>query len=59
MLEVLGNQGMGVPKAKYVIFDEDDYLLEIRFIDYDVKKVQNKILELGFPRKNAEFLGPI
>jgi len=48
-----------IPKAKYVIFDEDDYFLEIRFVDYDIKKVQNKIFELGFPRKNAEFLGPI
>jgi len=55
----VGQPRDGIPKAKYVIFDEDDYLLEIRFIDYDVKKVQNKILELGFPRKNAEFLGPI
>ncbi|KYC51778.1 MAG: phosphodiesterase [Candidatus Methanofastidiosum methylothiophilum] len=48
-----------IHKAKYVIFDEDDYSLEVRFVDYDIKKVQNKIFELGFPRKNAEFLGPI
>jgi len=55
----VGQPRDGIPKAKYVIFNEDDYSLEIRFIDYDVKKVQKKILQLGFPRKNAEFLGPI
>lgn len=55
----VGQPRDGIHKAKYVIFDEDDYSLEVRFVDYDIKKVQNKILELGFPRKNAEFLGPI
>lgn len=55
----VGQPRDGINKAKYVVFDEEDYSLEIRFVDYDIKKVQNKIFELGFPRKNAEFLGPI
>ena len=55
----VGQPRDGIHKAKYVIFDEDDFSLEVRFVDYDIKKVQTKIFELGFPRKNAEFLGPI
>jgi predicted phosphodiesterase len=55
----VGQPRDGISKAKYILFDEDDYSLDVRFVDYDIKKVQNKILELGFPRKNAEFLGPI
>jgi predicted phosphodiesterase len=55
----VGQPRDGIHKAKYVVFDEEDYSLEIRFVDYDIKKVQNKIFELGFPRKNAELLGPI
>ncbi|NYT03864.1 MAG: metallophosphoesterase [Candidatus Methanofastidiosa archaeon] len=55
----VGQPRDGISKAKYIILDEDDYSLDVRFVDYDIKKVQDKILELGFPRKNAEFLGPI
>lgn len=55
----VGQPRDGIHKAKYMIFNEDDYNIDARFVDYDIKKVQNKILELGFPRKNAEFLGPI
>jgi len=55
----VGQPRDGIHKAKYVIFDEDDYTLESRFVEYDIKKVQKRIFELGLPRKNAELLGPI
>jgi len=55
----VGQPRDGIHKAKYLVFDEEYYSLEVRFVDYDVKKVQNKIFELGFPKKNAELLGPI
>ncbi|KYC46084.1 MAG: phosphodiesterase [Candidatus Methanofastidiosum methylothiophilum] len=55
----VGQPRDGIYKAKYVIFDENSWSLEVKYVDYDIKKVQNKILELGFPKKNAEFLGPI
>ncbi len=55
----VGQPRDGIFKAKYIIFDEEDYSLEIKFLDYDIKKVQKKILELGLPLKNAELLGPI
>lgn len=55
----VGQPRDGIYKAKYVIFDEEDYTLESRFVEYDIKKVQRKIFDLGLPRKNAELLGPI
>jgi len=55
----VGQPRDGIFKAKYIIFDEEDYSLEIKFVDYDIKKVQKKILDLGLPLKNAELLGPI
>jgi len=55
----VGQPRDGIPKAKYVIFNDEENSIEVRFVKYDVKKVQNKIIELGFSRKNAEFLGPI
>jgi len=55
----VGQPRDGIYKAKYVLFDEEANTLESRFVEYDIKKVQRKIFDLGLPRKNAELLGPI
>lgn len=42
--------------AKYLIWDGDTRLLEVRFVAYDVAKTVEGILLLGLPRINAERL---
>ena len=39
--------------AKYVIWDNIEQTLEIRFVPYDIAKTAAKIVALGFPQYNA------
>ena len=42
--------------AKYVIWDMDEHLIDVRFIEYDVTGVAEKIKAAGLPLANAERL---
>jgi predicted phosphodiesterase len=42
--------------AKYVIWDNIEQTLEIRFVPYDIAKTAAKIVALGFPEYNARRL---
>ncbi len=44
------------PKAGYVIYDLDEMTIELRRVDYDIKKAQAKILAAGLPRRLADRL---
>ena len=44
------------PKAAYVIYDLDEQTIELRRLDYDIPKAQQKILEAGLPPRLAERL---
>lgn len=41
------------PHAKYVIWDDEARSLEVRFVEYDVKKTADKIIALGIPETYA------
>jgi predicted phosphodiesterase len=41
------------PHAKYVIWDDETRTLEVRFVEYDVMKTADKIVELGIPETYA------
>jgi predicted phosphodiesterase len=44
------------PKAAYVIYDMDEGSIELRRLDYDIPKTQQKILDAGLPPRLAERL---
>ncbi len=44
------------PKAAYVIYDLNEGSIELRRLDYDIAKVQKKILDAGLPPRLAERL---
>lgn len=44
------------PKAGYVIYDMDEMTIELRRVDYDIKKAQAKILAAGLPHRLADRL---
>lgn len=44
------------PKAAYVIYDLDEQTIELRRLDYDIAKAQQKILDAGLPPRLAERL---
>ena len=44
------------PKAAYVIYDLQEGTIEIRRLDYDIRKAQEKILAAGLPPRLAERL---
>jgi len=52
----VGQPRDGNPMAKYAIWDTDAYTLEIRFVPYDIKKVADKIGEIGLPEVHARRL---
>ncbi len=52
----VGQSRDGVPKATYVIYDVDNQTIELRRLDYDLAKTQQKILAAGLPRRLAERL---
>jgi predicted phosphodiesterase len=46
----VGQPRDGNNNAKYVIWDDAEQTLEVRFIPYDIAKTADRIIELGFPR---------
>jgi diadenosine tetraphosphatase ApaH/serine/threonine PP2A family protein phosphatase len=44
------------PKAGYVIYDMDEMTIELRRLDYDIKKTQAKIIAAGLPQRLADRL---
>ena len=53
----VGQPRDGNPKAGYVIYDLDDGTIELRRLDYDIGKAQEKIRSAGLPARLAERLG--
>lgn len=49
----IGQPRDGDPRASYVIYDDEDSTIEIKRVEYDVKKAQGKILKAGLPSKLA------
>jgi len=49
----VGQPRDGNNKAKYVIWDDNQKTIEIRFVAYDVSVTMEKIMESGFGKKNA------
>jgi predicted phosphodiesterase len=45
----VGQPRDGNNNAKYVIWDDAEQTLEVRFIPYDIAKTADRIIELGFP----------
>lgn len=55
----VGQPRDGDAHAKYVIYDTEADEFDLRFVEYDIKKTADQIIELGFPRFNAQRLfGP-
>jgi predicted phosphodiesterase len=52
----VGQPRDGNNNAKYVIWDDTDKTIEVRFIPYDIEKTAKKILALGFYRTFADRL---
>lgn len=52
----VGQPRDGNPNACYGIYDKKNQTVEIKRIEYDVKKAQEKILEAGLPPRLAERL---
>jgi predicted phosphodiesterase len=46
----VGQPRDGNNNAKYVIWDNVENLLDVRFVSYDIAKTADKIIRLGFPR---------
>ena len=54
----VGQPRDGTPEAKYCLWDTEAGRLKIRFVPYDYRKTQAKLLERGFPGRLARRLGP-
>jgi predicted phosphodiesterase len=52
----VGQPRDGNNNAKYVVWDDTDKTIEVRFIPYDIEKTAKKILSLGFYRTFADRL---
>lgn len=52
----VGQPRDGNNNAKYVIWDDAEASLDVRFVPYDIAATARRILELGFPEFNAERL---
>lgn len=52
----VGQPRDGDNRAKYVIWDDRARMLKIRRLAYDIEKTARRIIELGFPRINADRL---
>jgi len=53
----VGQPRDGDPRAKYLIWDTDRGMLEVRCVPYDVAQTKGKIIALGFPDIYAMRLG--
>src|SRR5262245_3788261 len=52
----IGQRRDGNPRAAYVVYDLTQQSIELRRIDYDIKKAQQKILTAGLPERLAQRL---
>lgn len=52
----VGQPRDGNPKSSYAIYDEKNRIVEIKRVEYDIKKAQEKIFEAGLPRILGERL---
>ncbi len=52
----VGQPRDGDPRAKYLLWDTSNCSIEVRYIEYNVEKVANKIIERGFPEIYAKRL---
>ena len=52
----VGQPRDGNAKAKYVIFDTDEFTVELRLVAYDIDKTAELIRRRGFPDDNADRL---
>lgn len=52
----VGQPRDGNPKSSYVIYDEKSRIVEIKRVEYDIKKAQEKIFEARLPRILGERL---
>lgn len=55
-VSAVGQPRDGNPKAGYVVYDMDEGSIELRRLDYDIAKAQEKILAAGLPTRLAERL---
>lgn len=49
----VGQSRDGDPRASYAIYDDEEATVEIKRVEYDVKKAQEKILRAGLPARLA------
>ena len=52
----VGQSRDGVAKATYVVYDMADSTIELRRLDYDMAKTQEKIIKAGLPKRLADRL---
>ena len=52
----VGQPRDGNPKSGYVIYDMNEGTIELRRLDYDIPKAQQKIMEVGLPQRLADRL---
>lgn len=52
----VGQPRDGDCRASYVVYDDEELTIEIKRVEYDVKKAQEKILKAGLPPKFAHRL---
>ncbi len=53
----VGQPRDGNPKSSYAIYDKKNRIVEIKRVEYDIKKAQEKIFEAELPRILGERLG--
>lgn len=52
----VGQPRDGNNNAKYLIWDVDEHVIQVKFIPYHIARVTNKIIEAGLPDAHAERL---
>ena len=52
----IGQPRDGDPRASFAIYDDEEFTVEIKRVEYDVKKAQDKILKAGLPQRLADRL---
>jgi len=45
----VGQPRDGNPKASFVLFDTEQWMVDFRRLDYDIEKTQEKVLAAGLP----------
>lgn len=53
----VGQPRDGDHHAKYVIYDSNRHMIELRYVAYDIARAAQKIIAAGLPRQYAERLG--